>query len=257
MMLAYHDQSRNYNVDDDTPEAGDGDFADAVALEGDGSLSDNVIDTFAQFNLCVGEGQDSVLLIDNGTGEASCKEAVPTTITAIGDGDIMIGSSGEFIDLQMNGDATMDATGDVTLDPDINFLTTGTVSGGIKVVVSVGADTPAAVELRGAAHIAAHTTPTSNLVYTLPDIATILTTSNEDGASACFYDNGAGAGGVRITPAGGDSILLNGTSGAAGEAIDSPGVDGDGANGDYICLLAIDTDTWISLGRSGDWEVTD
>jgi hypothetical protein len=71
--------------------------------------------------------------------------------------------------------------------------------------------------------------------------------------AACFYDNGAGTGGIIIDAASGDEILLNGTGIGAAEAIDSPGVAGDGANGDFICLMAIDATYWITLGRSGTW----
>jgi hypothetical protein len=30
-------------------------------------------------------------------------------------------------------------------------------------------------------------------------------------------------------------------------------IDSAGNLGDFICLLAIDTTTWINLGRSGTW----
>ena len=45
-----------------------------------------------------------------------------------------------------------------------------------------------------------------------------------------------------------DTIVLDGTALTAGNAIDSPG-----NRGDFICLMAINTSTWVSLGRSGTW----
>ncbi|MBU0907350.1 MAG: hypothetical protein KKE05_04315 [Nanoarchaeota archaeon] len=46
----------------------------------------------------------------------------------------------------------------------------------------------------------------------------------------------------------GESIVLDGTTLTAGNAIDSPG----GA-GDYILLIAISDTQWVSMGRSGNW----
>ena len=71
--------------------------------------------------------------------------------------------------------------------------------------------------------------------------------------TACFYDNGAGTGGIIIDASASDEILLNGTGVGVADAIDSPGVAGDGANGDFMCLLAIDATYWVTLGSSGTW----
>ena len=99
--------------------------------------------------------------------------------------------------------------------------------------------------MRGSWHIADNATGANDVDYTLPTAVA--------GMSACFYDNGGGDGGIIIDAAASDEILLDGTGVGVAEAIDSPGVAGAGANGDFICLLAIDATNWITLGRSGTW----
>lgn len=128
----------------------------------------------------------------------------------------------------------------------LNMATTGTILGAVNVVVTTdGALSPTAAQMYGTMFIADNATATNDTDYTLPEAAA--------GMSACFYDNGGGAGGIIIDAASGDEILLNGTGVGAADAIDSPGVAGDGANGDFICLMAIDATSWITLGRSGTW----
>jgi hypothetical protein len=138
----------------------------------------------------------------------------------------------------------------------IDFLTTGTIRGNVHVVTTTAdTDTPSTDELRGSLHVADNVAAANDVVYTLQDIDDVGL-----GASACFYDNGGGGGGIGIDPSATDQILLDGVPLGAGNRIDSPGVDGAGANGDYICLLAIDeaaAGSWISLGRSGVWELED
>ncbi len=133
-------------------------------------------------------------------------------------------------------------------DDTTEIATTAFVQGelAVDIVTSVGdTDTVAAAELRGTMHIADHATSTSDVVYTLPTAVA--------GYSACFYDNGGGDGGISIDINGSDTFLLNGTALDAGDQIDSPGVAGAGANGDYICLVAIDATNWITLDQSGTW----
>lgn len=136
------------------------------------------------------------------------------------------------------------------IDSSDEISTSIEIVGHVDVVVTTGdTDTPSADEMRGAMHIADHATSSSNVDYTLPEISTVGI-----GASACFYDNGGGTGGIILDPDDADVIVLDGTPMAAGEQLESPGVNGDGSNGDYICILAIDADTtWITLGRSGTW----
>ncbi len=222
------------------------DWTGSVGTVHAGNVGAAHIDALTEFVMCVGSGT-SVIELDN-AGTATCKASVQTTITAVGDGDILVGqaSGTEFQDKQMNGDATMDKGGLVTLDPALTFLTTGTIRGMVDVVTTTGdTDSPAADDMRGTMHIADNATATNNVDYTLPTAVA--------GMSACFYDNGAGTGGIIIDANTGDEILLNGTGVGGADAIDSPGVAGDGANGDFICLLAIDATNWITLGRSGTW----
>jgi hypothetical protein len=81
--------------------------------------------------------------------------------------------------------------------------------------------------------------------YTLPDISD----SGGAGMSACFYDLATtGADLIIVDPAAGDNFVLDGTALSNGDELESPADPGD-----FICILAIDADTWITLGRSGTW----
>lgn len=128
----------------------------------------------------------------------------------------------------------------------LNFATTGTIMGAINIVTTTdGTESPTAAQMYGTMFIADHATATSDTDYTLPSAVA--------GMCACFYDNGGGAGGIIIDAAAGDEIILDGAGIGAADALDSPGVAGDGANGDFICILAIDATNWITLGKSGTW----
>jgi hypothetical protein len=127
-----------------------------------------------------------------------------------------------------------------------NVTTTGTLRGKVNIVVTTGdTDSPTAGEMLGTLHIADNATAANDVDYTLP--TAVL------GMSACFYDNGGGDGGIIIDASAGDEILLNGTGVGVADAIDSPGVAGAGANGDYICITAIDATSWVTLDFSGTW----
>lgn len=127
-----------------------------------------------------------------------------------------------------------------------NMLTSGTIRGNVDIIITTtDTDSVSADEMRGSFHIADNATATNDVDYSLPTAAA--------GLSACFYDNGGGNGGVIVDADTGDQILLDGVGIGTADAVHSPGVAGDGANGDYICLLAIDSTTWITLGRSGTW----
>lgn len=88
--------------------------------------ADNVgaghVDALTELVLCVGSGT-SVIQFDN-AGAPTCKVAVPTTITAVADGDILVGQTtgAEFQDKQMSGDATMDKGGVVTLSDQVHSI---------------------------------------------------------------------------------------------------------------------------------------
>jgi hypothetical protein len=128
----------------------------------------------------------------------------------------------------------------------LNMVTTGTILGAINIVTTTdGTESPTAAQMYGTFFIADHATATSDTDYTLPTAAA--------GMSACFYDNGDGTGGIIVDAAAGDIIHDEGTAIAAGNALDSPGVAGDGANGDFVCLVAIDAESWITVGISGAW----
>jgi hypothetical protein len=153
------------------------------------------------------------------------------------------------------GDATETQIGSIddstwtSIDEAGNLHSLGTIRGNKDIVVTVGdTDSPSAAEMRGTWHIADNATAANDVDYTLPEISTIGT-----GANACFYDNGGGGGGIIIDAAAGDEILLYGAGVGVADAIDSPGVAGAGANGDYICLVAIDSTYWITTDFSGTW----
>jgi hypothetical protein len=197
------------------------------------------------------------VLADGSVPFASFVDVHVAGVRLTGDGDGAITflglGDGSDEDLTLNFDDTANtvvassSTGVTDIDfSAFNLVTTGSISGGVKIVVTTdGSESPTAGQMYGTAFIADHATATSDTDYTLPAAAA--------GMSACFYDNGAGTGGIIIDAAAGDEILLNGTGIGAAEAIDSPGVAGDGANGDFICLLAIDATSWITLGQSGTW----
>lgn len=185
-------------------------------------------------------------------------------IAGIEDGDIaMVGSGDIMYFYQFNCPDTTAESSPLIVRPDgygatndcgadgqgvwkLSGVTGGTILGKMNVVVTTdGTESPTASQMYGTMFIADHDTATSDTDYTLPGV--------EAGMSACFYDNGGGTGGIIIDAAAGDEILLDGATVGAGDAIDSPGVAGDGANGDFICIMGIDTTYWITLGRSGTW----
>jgi hypothetical protein len=128
---------------------------------------------------------------------------------------------------------------------DIDFATTGTITGGIAVVVESAAatDVLAATETVGKMFIASYAT--GPMDYTLPDVSI--------GLSACFYDEEGD--GITIDTNASEIIILDGTALTGGYAIDSPGVAGGAGTdpGSFVCLLGISATQWITLGRSGTW----
>lgn len=140
-----------------------------------------------------------------------------------------------------------DAVGTAELANDLNLVTTGTVSAAIPIITTTdGSESPTAQQQYGTMFIADHATAANDTTYTLN--ATLAA-----GMCNCYYDNGGGTGGVIVDPPTGDYIILDGVELASGEAINSPGVAGDGANGDFICIMAISATHWITLGKSGTW----
>ncbi len=191
------------------------------------------------------EASHTVLTIYNTDDD----RANATTILKLTD-DATGDAQATYLDIVADADGTPASIFSINqstgLSSTLNFATTGTILGAINIVVTTdGTEEPTAAQMYGTMFIADHGTATSDTDYTLPGAAT--------GMAACFYDNGGGAGGVIIDAAAGDDILLSGATVGTADAIDSPGVAGDGANGDFICLMAIDANTWITLGSSGTW----
>ncbi len=122
-------------------------------------------------------------------------------------------------------------------------LGAGTIRGSVPSIVTT--DGTETATMLGEMYYADHATSSSNTTYTLP--AAVV------GMSGCFIDDGEGTGGIILDPDSGDRIMLGGVRASANENINSPGVAGDGANGDYICLHAKDADVWVSVGVSGTW----
>ncbi len=117
-----------------------------------------------------------------------------------------------------------------------------TTTGALQGMVNVTLDTLATIDLTNSAGADGEWRINNDndvIDYTLPPAAS--------GLSVCFYSQYAAIVTVDVDD-GIDVIWLDGAALAAGNAIDSAG----GA-GDFICLLAIDTTNWLSLGRSGTW----
>jgi hypothetical protein len=138
-----------------------------------------------------------------------------------------------------NGNANIATVGTITTGS--IALTTGTITGAVDVDVDTG-DTVNTPLQQGEYHIADNATATNNTTYNLQ--------TADVGESICVYDNGGGSGRVIVNPDTADTILLDGTALSAGDSIISSAT---GDNGDFVCLLAIDGTTWITLGRSGTW----
>jgi hypothetical protein len=120
------------------------------------------------------------------------------------------------------------------------IATTSTING----LVQTTLDTDATVDLSSATGADGEWRVNNDddvIQYTLPPAALGLT--------VCFYDHSANGQVISIDPDDAtDAIYLNGASVGAGDEIDSPG-----DRGDYVCLLALDGDTWVTTGQSGTW----
>ncbi|MGI9296633.1 MAG: hypothetical protein ACR2QC_01885 [Gammaproteobacteria bacterium] len=142
---------------------------------------------------------------------------------------------GAVTDAQVPNDITINTTSALT---GTTATFTGTISGEVGVTLDTAAtvDLSTAANARGGMRINADS---GVIDYTLPPA--------EAGLNICFYSQFASI--VTVDPDDtADTITLDGTALAAGNAIDSPGTAGD-----FICLLAIDATNWLTLGRSGTW----
>ena len=171
---------------------------------------------------------------DTGTGTEDCdltwQQQIAGTITtfmlADADGNIEIGSSTH--DTDVKGDFIGSKTGAFT----------GTLTGEVGITL----DTASTIDISSAANARGQMRVNNDndvIDYTLPPA--------EAGLNICFYSRYAAIVTVDMDD-GSDTLILNGTALTAGNAIDSAG----GA-GDFICLLAIDSTYWLSLGRTGTW----
>jgi hypothetical protein len=124
-------------------------------------------------------------------------------------------------------------------------LGAGTIEGSVNTIIeTTGAtDSLSATEVAGSFLIAAYTT--GPMVYDLPTAVV--------GENACFYDREGD--GITIVPNTSDRFILDGVDLTAPFTIDSPAVVGGAGTGkgDFICILAIDAEFWMTVGRSGAW----
>jgi hypothetical protein len=116
----------------------------------------------------------------------------------------------------------------------INFITSGTLQGMIKVTDKSDNATLTTAEMSGGM-----IRVTAAKTMTLPAVAI--------GNSACVYSTGANV--VKIRPNGSDGFVLNGVT----RDTDGHGIYSAGAAGDFICFYGDSADGWTTLGRSGTW----
>jgi glucose dehydrogenase len=127
----------------------------------------------------------------------------------------------------------------------LNLISTGTITGSVKVIsvttgLTVGTS-PATVGTDRVVYGGAIFVTTGTATIVLPAVAS--------GMSICVV--GLTASATVINPDDNDIIYLNGTALSAGDSITSAST-----SGDYACLLGINTNNWVSMGRSGDWTDT-
>ena len=196
-------------------QAYDLDLADLA----DGSLSGSKI----------GTGLDASTIT---TGTIASTARLPSTVIESSE----IDTSAELNAIILDTDfLTATATADLVITGSAQF--SGTLLGGVSVnTIPTTTASPPAGTLLGYMTIC---TNAAGCDITLPAAAA--------GQNACFRD-GNGGGVVTIDAAAGDEIELDGVGVGVADAIDSAG-----AKGDFICILAIDATTWVSLGRSGTW----
>ena len=119
----------------------------------------------------------------------------------------------------------------------LNFVSTGTISGGIGMFLETGASvTVTEAGARGGMYI-----NNDN------DIQEIDLPPAVAGMSLCYYSLYAKD--IELDPDASDSIVLDGAiTPDVGDRIRSAG-----AAGDFVCVAAISGVSWITLGRSGTW----
>lgn len=176
----------------------------------------------------VGTGIDA----DNITGGTVADARVASTITRDSEWDTAAEINAATTDedfLTESGSYSINTSG-------FGTFVSGLSAGVIVTTVTTTTSSPAAITILGGVFIC---TNAAGCDVTLPGAS--------PGMSACWRD-GDGGGVVTIDAAAGDEIELDGVGVGVAEAIDSAG-----DKGDFICLLAVDATTWVSLGRSGTW----
>lgn len=196
----------------------------------DNASDDAAVDYMAQAGLRIGGNDvvDRVIEVD----EVTAANAMPTDIIYI-DPEDTVQATEDICILAVEG---VGATCELNWDASAAKLTGVGLGGGVTVETAGATDVLTVAEMDDGMFIASFAT--GPMVYTLPAVTA--------GQSACFYDEEGD--GITIDLDASDVINLNGTPQAAGVSIDSPA-----AAGDSICVLGIDTTTWITLNRVGTW----
>lgn len=203
-----------------TVQAYDADLADLA----DGSLSGSKIGAPG------GVGVDASVIT---SGTMSSTARLPSVVIE----ESELNTTTKINDLTVDDDfITASGTYDMSVTGSAAF--TGTLQGAVA-VTSVSGTTATLLSTTTIGSLY-YCTNAAGCDITLPTAAA--------GLNACFYD-GNGGGVVVLDAATGDKICLDGVCpvGTA-EAIDSAG-----NIGDFVCILAVDSTNWVTLGRSGTW----
>lgn len=121
----------------------------------------------------------------------------------------------------------------------LNFVTTGTIQGGVK--ISSDADGMSAADMTTAGMYGTMFIATGAGTWILP--RAVL------GMSACLMDSGTSHDLILDVTAG-STIRLKGTEQADGIGITNAA---QSTTGDFVCVIAVATDKWSTAGMSGLW----
>lgn len=169
--------------------------------------------------------------------------------------DITTATAGTLATARMHTDATLDSEWDTAAEinaattdddfvmtqgvQDIDLTGSASFSGTLQGLVATTlitstANSPTSSTLRGGLF---QCTNAGGCNITLPTAVS--------GYNACWYDNNGG-GTIIIDANTSDEIILDGVPIGPADAIES-----EGNRGDFVCILAIDATSWVTLGRSG------
>jgi len=174
--------------------------------------------------------------------------ATGVKITSDNDGAITFtgNSAGYDEDLTINLDDTENtavvssSTGVTKIDYSaLNLVTTGYIQGGIN--ISSDADGMDASAMTAAGMYGTMFIATGAGTWTLPRAAL--------GMSVCLMDSGT-AHDLILDVTAGSTIRLKGTEGADGVGITNAS---GSTTGDFVCVVAVATDKWSTVGMSGTW----